>query len=113
LVVLRYGLGVERTRTVPHAMEFPDRVPKEQYFDPDFYDLECERLWPRVWQMACRLEQIPNSGDAVEYEILDQSVIVVRTERLLPALGELNVNPLDRGSSISTSDRLTPSGQPS
>ena len=52
---------------------------KERYFDPDFYALECEQLWPRVWQMACRLEEIPAVGDAVEYEILDQSVIVVRT----------------------------------
>jgi phenylpropionate dioxygenase-like ring-hydroxylating dioxygenase large terminal subunit len=59
-------------------MESPDRVRKERYYDPDFYDLECERLWPRVWQMACRLEEIPAVGDAVEYQILDQSVIVVR-----------------------------------
>ena len=43
---------------VPYAMEFPDRVPKERYFDPDFYAMENELLWPRVWQMACRLEEI-------------------------------------------------------
>jgi phenylpropionate dioxygenase-like ring-hydroxylating dioxygenase large terminal subunit len=63
---------------VPHAIEVPDRAPKERYFDPDFYRLECEQLWPRVWQMACRLEEIPEPGDVVEYEILDQSVIVLR-----------------------------------
>ena len=57
-----------------------DRVPKERYFDPDFYRLETEQLWPRVWQMACRLEEIPEPGDFAEYEILDQSVVVVRTE---------------------------------
>jgi nitrite reductase/ring-hydroxylating ferredoxin subunit len=65
---------------VPHAMEFPDRAPKQRYFDPDFYQLEVEQLWPRVWQMACRLEEIPNPNDFVVYEILDQSTIVVRTE---------------------------------
>jgi phenylpropionate dioxygenase-like ring-hydroxylating dioxygenase large terminal subunit len=59
-------------------MEVPDRVPKERYFDPDFFRAEAERLWPRVWQMACRLEEIPEPHDFVEYEILDQSVIVVR-----------------------------------
>jgi nitrite reductase/ring-hydroxylating ferredoxin subunit len=64
---------------VPYALERPDRARKERYFDPDFYQLEAERLWPRVWQMACRLEEIPEPGDFVEYEILDQSVIVVRT----------------------------------
>ena len=63
---------------VPHAIEVPDRAPKERYFDPDFYQLEGEQLWPRVWQMACRLEEIPAPGDVVEYEILDQSVIVLR-----------------------------------
>jgi phenylpropionate dioxygenase-like ring-hydroxylating dioxygenase large terminal subunit len=61
-------------------MELPDRAPKERYFDPDFYQLEAELLWPRVWQMACRLEEIPEPGDFVEYEILDQSVIVLRAE---------------------------------
>ncbi|MHB8464882.1 MAG: aromatic ring-hydroxylating oxygenase subunit alpha [Acidimicrobiales bacterium] len=61
-------------------MELPDRARKERYFDPDFFALEVELLWPRVWQMACRLEEIPEPGDFVEYEILDQSVIVVRTD---------------------------------
>jgi phenylpropionate dioxygenase-like ring-hydroxylating dioxygenase large terminal subunit len=60
-------------------MEHPDRARKERYYDPDFYQLEAELLWPRVWQMACRLEEIPEPGDFVEYEILDQSVIVLRT----------------------------------
>jgi phenylpropionate dioxygenase-like ring-hydroxylating dioxygenase large terminal subunit len=65
---------------VPYAVEVADRVPKQRYFDPDFFALEAELLWPRVWQMACRLEEIPEVGDFVEYEILDQSVVVVRTD---------------------------------
>jgi len=63
-------------------MQTADRAPKERYFDPDFFQLEAEQLWPRVWQMACRLEEIPEPNDFVEYEILDQSVLVVRTEDL-------------------------------
>ncbi len=63
-------------------MEFPDRAPKERYFDPDFYQMEVELLWPRVWQMACRLEEIPQPRDFAEYEFLDQSVVVVRTDDL-------------------------------
>ena len=42
--------------------------------------MEAELLWPRVWQMACRLEEIPQPRDFVEYEILDQSIIVLRTD---------------------------------
>jgi phenylpropionate dioxygenase-like ring-hydroxylating dioxygenase large terminal subunit len=67
---------------VPFAIEHRDRAPKQRYFDPEFYRLEAEQLWPRVWQMACRLEEIPEAGDFVEYEILDQSVIVLRTDAL-------------------------------
>lgn len=63
---------------VPFAIEVPDRASKERYYDQGFYDLECEQLWPRVWQMACRLEEIPEPGDFTTYEILDQSVIVLR-----------------------------------
>ncbi len=67
---------------VPYPIEQLDRVPKERYFDPEFFAMEAELLWPRTWQMACRLEEIPKAGDFAEYEILDQSVIVVRTEDL-------------------------------
>jgi len=63
---------------VPWAVRTADRIPKQRYYDPEFYALEAEMLWPRVWQMACRLEEIPKPGDCVEYEILDQSIIVVR-----------------------------------
>ena len=65
---------------VPYAIDVVDRVRKERYYDPDFYAMEAELLWPRVWQMACRLEEIPLLGDFAEYQILDQSVLVVRTE---------------------------------
>jgi phenylpropionate dioxygenase-like ring-hydroxylating dioxygenase large terminal subunit len=64
---------------VPHAVAVPDRIPKERYYDPDFYAAEAEMLWPRVWQMACRLEELPVVGSFVEYEILEHSVVVVRT----------------------------------
>ncbi len=65
---------------VPFAMELPDRVPKERYYDPEFFALEVEQLWSRTWQMACRLEEIPEPRDFVEYQFLDQSIIVLRTD---------------------------------
>ncbi len=68
----------ETTRRVPFAMDNPLRVPAQRYYDREFFELETQYLWPRVWQMACRLEEIPEPGDFVEYEICDQSIIVVR-----------------------------------
>src|SRR3954451_510273 len=65
-------------RPVPFQIVDPERIPTPRYYDEEFYRLEGEHLWPHVWQMACRLEQIPNVGDWVEYSILGKSVIVVR-----------------------------------
>src|ERR1700754_4763606 len=65
---------------VPWAVQAADRIPKQRYYDDAFYAMEAELFWPRVWQMACRLEKIPSRGDFVEYEILDQSIIVVRLD---------------------------------
>lgn len=59
-------------------IEDPCWIPKQRYLDPGFFAAERERLWPHVWQMACRLEEIPQVGDYVEYTISDLSVIVVR-----------------------------------
>ncbi len=65
---------------VPHALDVADRAPKQRYYDEDFFRLEGEHLWSRVWQMACRLEEIPEQFDFTTYEILGQSVILVRAE---------------------------------
>jgi nitrite reductase/ring-hydroxylating ferredoxin subunit len=64
-------------RPVPFPVENPERIPAQRYYDEEFYRLEGERLWPHVWQMACRLELIPNVGDWVEYSNLGKSVIIV------------------------------------
>jgi len=65
---------------VPYLITDPELIPVQRYYDDAFYKLECERLWPHVWQMACRLEQIPEPGDWIEYTNVGKSVIVVRTE---------------------------------
>jgi phenylpropionate dioxygenase-like ring-hydroxylating dioxygenase large terminal subunit len=64
---------------VPLAITDPERIPSRRYYDEQFYKLEVERMWPHVWQMACRLEQIPEVGDWIEYSNVGYSVIVVRT----------------------------------
>ncbi|RYE53929.1 MAG: aromatic ring-hydroxylating dioxygenase subunit alpha, partial [Rhizobiaceae bacterium] len=67
-------------RANPLKIENPALIPAARYHDEAFYRLECERLWPRTWQMACRLEQIPKVGDWIEYSNVGKSVIVVRTK---------------------------------
>ena len=53
-------------------------VPKARYTSAAFADLELERLWSRVWQVAAREEELAQPGDFVEYTIGDESVLVVR-----------------------------------
>src|SRR5438552_2609996 len=54
--------------------------PKERYTTRDFAELEQTRLWSRVWQIACREEQVAEPGEFVEYTIGDEGVAIVRAE---------------------------------
>jgi phenylpropionate dioxygenase-like ring-hydroxylating dioxygenase large terminal subunit len=81
------------TREVPEvlrwrsARELPVvRVPIERYVSQEFHDLEMEKVWGRVWQMACREEVVAAPGDHAVYEIGDTSILVVRgTDRRIRA----------------------------
>jgi len=53
-------------------------VPVERYTSQAFHDLEVERVWKHVWQMACRVEDILEPGEYVKYDIAEVSVLVVR-----------------------------------
>ena len=53
--------------SIPLTITDPERIPAGRYYDAEFFELEKERLWPHVWQMACRLETIPDVGDWIEY----------------------------------------------
>src|SRR5688500_14955191 len=55
------------------------QVPVERYFSKEIHDLEVEKIWKRVWQMACREEDIPDVGDYIVYDVAHLSFLVVRT----------------------------------
>jgi len=64
-----------------NPINLPDvQVPVSQFTSREFHDLEMEKLWPRVWQVACREEEITEVGDHIVYEIGRYSIIVVRTD---------------------------------
>jgi phenylpropionate dioxygenase-like ring-hydroxylating dioxygenase large terminal subunit len=56
-----------------------DDIDRQRYVGAEWHALEVTRLWNRVWQVACREEEIPRVGDTSVYEIADASLIVVRT----------------------------------
>jgi phenylpropionate dioxygenase-like ring-hydroxylating dioxygenase large terminal subunit len=53
-------------------------IPRDVFFSKEYHELEVEKLWKKVWQWACREEEIPSVGDYEVYDIADLSVIVVR-----------------------------------
>jgi phenylpropionate dioxygenase-like ring-hydroxylating dioxygenase large terminal subunit len=55
-------------------------VPVDRYTSRQFHELEKERLWSRVWQMACREEDLPEVGDTVVYDICHWSILLVRSQ---------------------------------
>jgi phenylpropionate dioxygenase-like ring-hydroxylating dioxygenase large terminal subunit len=54
-------------------------IPLERYTSRAFHELEKEKVWTRVWQMACREEDVPEVGDTCVYDICDLSFLIVRS----------------------------------
>ncbi|MEJ5976540.1 aromatic ring-hydroxylating dioxygenase subunit alpha [Novosphingobium sp. PS1R-30] len=67
-------------RDVPFPIEDPERIPAQRYYDAEFYQMELDHVWPHVWQNACRIEQIPDEGDWIEYQNVGKSVLIVNTK---------------------------------
>jgi len=55
-------------------------LPVDAYISETHARDEKERLWKKTWQVACREEEIPRVGNYYTYDILDQSIIVVRSD---------------------------------
>jgi phenylpropionate dioxygenase-like ring-hydroxylating dioxygenase large terminal subunit len=56
----------------------PFTVGAEAYISESYARAERDRLWRKVWQQVGRVEEIPEVGDFLTYDILDDSIIVVR-----------------------------------
>ncbi len=61
-------------RTLSHGISVA------RYTDPAFLALEFEKLWSRVWQVAARVDAIPEVGDYTVYDIGHRSVLLVRVD---------------------------------
>ncbi len=55
-----------------------DLVPASDYTSEKFLRLEIDRMWPRVWLMASREEELTQSGSYVVFDILRESILLVR-----------------------------------
>lgn len=58
----------------------PAIFPVEAYISEDYVRAERDKLWRKVWLQAGRLDDIPEVGNFITYDILDDSVLIVRTD---------------------------------
>ena len=68
-------LGEDAIGTPPQR---PTLVPAERYYSAAFAQLEVERMWPKVWQLACTVDHVAEPGDYFEYRCGPYSVLIVR-----------------------------------
>jgi len=54
-------------------------LPAEAYISPEYARAENDKLWSKVWQHAGRVEEIPDVGDFLTYDIGRDSILIVRT----------------------------------
>lgn len=57
----------------------PMTIAVEAYLSQDYARAERDKLWRRVWQQVGRVEDLPRVGSYLTYDILDDSILVVRT----------------------------------
>lgn len=67
------------TKVAPSDSQWNVRIGTLAYTSADYAKAEAEKLWNKVWQVACREEELEAVGDFLTYDILDESVILVRT----------------------------------
>jgi phenylpropionate dioxygenase-like ring-hydroxylating dioxygenase large terminal subunit len=54
-------------------------IPRDRYVSPAVHDLEVEKVWNRVWQVVCREDEIPETGDVWVHDVAGTSLLVVRS----------------------------------
>ena len=57
----------------------PVTYPVEAFISPEYARAEADRLWAKVWQHAGRVQEIPEVGDYITYDVGDDSILIVRT----------------------------------
>ena len=71
---------LRRENAIGRPPQRPTLVPAERYYSAAFAQLEVERMWPKVWQLACTVDHVAEPGDYFEYRCGPYSVVIVRTD---------------------------------
>ena len=64
----------------PEELEEAVTIGVEAYISEDYLRAEVDRLWRRTWLQAGRVEDLVEVGDFITFEVLDDSLLIVRRE---------------------------------
>lgn len=53
-------------------------LPSRYYYDQGVFEREAESIFYPSWHCVCHDSEVPNAGDFVKFDLLDQSILVIR-----------------------------------
>lgn len=62
----------------PKEAQFEPTFRGREYYDPDHFEKELEKIWFKTWLCAGREEEIPNKGDFFTIKIGGENLICIR-----------------------------------
>ncbi|QIE47470.1 aromatic ring-hydroxylating dioxygenase subunit alpha [Pseudohalocynthiibacter aestuariivivens] len=67
----------------------PRGLPGQAYVDPGFFAHECATVLRRGWHCVGRADELPEQGDYLTLNLLDEPVVVVRDDTTIRALSNV------------------------
>lgn len=64
------------------SIENSSTIPSEFYSNKDIYDLEKNAIFDKSWHLIGSQSRIPNFGDTLNAEVLDEPILIVRQKDL-------------------------------
>ncbi|MGB7416572.1 MAG: aromatic ring-hydroxylating dioxygenase subunit alpha [Thermosynechococcaceae cyanobacterium] len=64
--------------TAERPLEDAIALPAAAYTDPDFYQWEVEHVFKKQWLCVGHISQIPNVGDYLNLDLLDERLVITR-----------------------------------
>jgi len=73
-------LAKDANSTAAEELSKPTTIGVEAYISEDYARAERDRLWRKVWQQVGRVEELPEVGSYLTYDILDDSILGARPQ---------------------------------
>ena len=83
------AIRADLARIAALPADAPEGPPGRFYADPDYFDYECRTVLRQGWHCLGRADEIPATGDYFTTQILNEPLIVVRTDDGVRVLSNL------------------------